>query len=62
MKRRPKRFSVTKAVKGNARDRVGTPKPTQTLPDEREKAERRALRHKLTLPRMLNDTAEDEHC
>ena len=47
MKRRPKIFSVTKAVKRNARDRVGTPPPEKVLPDEKAKAEQRSTRHKL---------------
>lgn len=57
MKRRPKIFSVTKAVKSNARDRVGTPRPEKVLPDERAKAQYRASKHKMTLPRLL-DQAE----
>ena len=32
-KRRPARFSVAKAVKANARERVGQPKPSRVLPD-----------------------------
>lgn len=37
VKRRPKISSVTKAVKRNARDRVGTPPPEKVLPDEKAK-------------------------
>ena len=32
-KRKPARFSATKAVKANARERVGQPKPSRVLPD-----------------------------
>jgi hypothetical protein len=31
-KRKPARFSATKAVKANARERVGQPKPSRVLP------------------------------
>lgn len=52
-------FSVTKAVKSNARDRVGTPPPSQALPDEKTKAEHRASKHKVTLGRLLQQTEAD---
>ncbi len=32
-KRKPAKFSATKAVKANARERVGQPKPSRVLPD-----------------------------
>ena len=48
-------FSVTKAVKANARDRVGTPKAEAVLPDNKTKADRRASKHKVTLPRLLDE-------
>jgi hypothetical protein len=32
-KRKPTRFSAAKAVKANARERVGQPKPSRILPD-----------------------------
>ena len=46
-RKRPAIFSVTKAVKRNARDRVGTPPPGHVLPDEK------AQKHKVTLSRLL---------
>lgn len=46
-------FSVTKAVKANARERVGTPPPEVVLPDEKAKSERRASKHKVTLQKLL---------
>ena len=52
-RRRPKQFSVTKAVKSNARDRIGTPPPSHALPDEKTKAARRAAKHKITLRKLL---------
>jgi len=33
-KRRPARFSATKAVKANARERVGQPKPSRIVRDK----------------------------
>jgi hypothetical protein len=33
-KRKPTPFSATKAVKANARDRVGQPKPARVVQDE----------------------------
>ena len=32
-KRKPTRFSAAKAVKANARERIGQPKPSRVLPD-----------------------------
>jgi hypothetical protein len=48
-----KTFSVTKAVKANARERLGTPPPSRTLPDPRRKSEA-APRHKPTLADLLS--------
>ena len=47
-------FSVTKAVKANARERVGTPSPEVVLPDSKAKSERRASKHKVTLQKLLH--------
>ena len=33
-KRKPARFSAAKAVKANARERVGQPKPSRVLPEK----------------------------
>ena len=52
-------FSVTKAVKSNARDRIGSPPPVHVLPDEKAKAERRGAKHKATLARVLQGAALD---
>ncbi|HEU5458498.1 MAG TPA: hypothetical protein VFU68_07755 [Terracidiphilus sp.] len=46
-KRKPTRFSATKAVKANARERVGQPKPSRVVADEPRKG--RQAKHK---PRM----------
>ena len=50
-KKQPK-FSVTKAVKRNARERVGQPKPERVIASEPERA-RRERRHKETLTDLL---------
>ena len=49
-----KTFSAVKAVKANARERVGQPKPEQVLEAEprEEKLERK---HKKTLERLLSE-------
>jgi hypothetical protein len=52
-KSRKKTFSVTKAVKANARARLGTPPPSRTLPDPKRKAAA-APRHKKTLADLLS--------
>ena len=39
-------FSVVKAVKENARTRIGTPPPSVTIPNRRHKAEHGPVKHK----------------
>ncbi len=51
-KRRPAKFSVTKAVKANARERVGQPKPGRVIED-RPREDRRRRKHKETLANLL---------
>ena len=46
-------FSVTKAVKSNARDRVGAPPPEAVIPDDKTRAARRTSKHKVTLQKLL---------
>jgi hypothetical protein len=45
-------FSVTKAVKANARERLGTPPPSRPLPTIKDKITAR-LKHKETLADLL---------
>ena len=45
-------FSVVKAVKENARDRVGTPPPKRVLPDPKQKHTEKP-KHKETLADLL---------
>jgi hypothetical protein len=45
-------FSATKAVKANARERVGSPPPTVPL-DPEQKRRKREKKHKKTLSKLL---------
>jgi hypothetical protein len=51
-KRKPKPFRASKAVKSLARERIGTPKPTRRLPDEKKDATRK---RKPTLGELLEE-------
>jgi hypothetical protein len=57
--RKKKTFSVTKAVKANARERVGTPRPGLVLPDPKAKAAAKP-KHKETLADLLNAANKEE--
>lgn len=50
-KRKPGRFSATKAVKANARERVGQPKPAKVV-DDTPRTGRRA-KHKPKLAEVI---------
>lgn len=52
--KKKKAFSVVKAVKSNARERVGQPKPEQVI-DDKPRESRRAQKHKPTLAELLED-------
>jgi hypothetical protein len=49
-----KTFSAVKAVKANARERVGQPKPERVLPDT-AKEDKRRRKHPRTLPQLLSE-------
>lgn len=51
-KKKKAEFSVTKAVKRNARERVGQPKPEKVIASEAARA-RQERRHKKTLAELL---------
>jgi hypothetical protein len=57
-KPKKKVFSATQAVKANARDRVGTPKPSFPLPTTKEKAAAKP-KHKKTLADLLSNPDPD---
>lgn len=48
-----KTFSAVKAVKANARERVGQPRPERVI-DEKQLEARRGAKHKPTLADLLN--------
>ena len=52
-------FSVVKAVKSNARVRVGTPPPERVLPDPKQKLAAKP-KHKETLAELLEKRDGDE--
>lgn len=59
MKKAKKRaFSIVKAVKENARARVGSPPAEKVLPDPKQKAAAKP-KHKETLQDLLQKSGED---
>jgi hypothetical protein len=50
-KRKPRRFSATKAVKANARERVGQPKPARVVVDTPRTG--REAKHKPRLDQII---------
>jgi len=52
-KRKPARFTATKAVKANARERVGQPKPSRVIPGK--PAMPRKAKHKPKLGDLLRE-------
>ena len=56
-KRKVEKFSVTKAVKSNARDKVGQPKPSRVVEDK-PKPEGRESKHKTSLEELIEQTEE----
>ena len=52
-KRKKDRFSVVKAVKANARERVGPVPPERVIPDPKDKRARQP-KHKETLAELLS--------
>ena len=52
-------FSKVKAVKSNARDRVGSPPPERVLPDPKQKLATKP-KHKKTFADLLDSTGDDQ--
>jgi len=50
-KRKPARFSAAKAVKANARERVGQPKPSRVVADQPRTG--RKVKHKAKLEQII---------
>jgi hypothetical protein len=53
-KKKPKKFSAVKAIKANARERVGQPKPERVIEEKPRKGSRKA-KHKPTLEELLGE-------
>lgn len=51
-KKKPKRFRAVKAVKEMARERIGTPRPTQVVPGRKKTTPEK---HKPTLGDLLDE-------
>ena len=58
-KRKKETFSVTKAVKANARDVVGQPKPSRVVEDK-PKPEGRESKHKASLEQLIEASERSE--
>jgi len=56
-KRKLPKFSVTKAVKSNARDQVGQPKPSRVLEDK-PKPDGRDAKHKPKMDELIDREGE----
>ncbi len=52
-KRKPVRFSAAKAVKANARERVGQPKPARILEDRPKTG--RQVKHKTKMDEIIRE-------
>jgi hypothetical protein len=52
-KKKSKRFRAVTAVKEMARERIGTPPPTQVVPDRKK---REKEKHKPTLGKLLEES------
>ncbi|SFS00061.1 hypothetical protein SAMN05421771_0445 [Granulicella pectinivorans] len=52
-------FSTVKAVKENARDRIGQPPPEKVIPDPKQK-EAAKPKHKKTLADLLTPDADND--
>ena len=51
-KKKAKRFRAVTAVKEMARERIGTPRPTQVVPDRKKKKKEK---HKPTIGELLGE-------
>ncbi len=58
-RKRPAVFSATKAVKANARERLGTPPPSTPIPDRRTKEEHGPQKHKKKVEDVITAAERD---
>ncbi len=59
-KRKLDTFSATKAVKANARERLGTPPPGMPIPDRRTKAKHGPEKHKQSVQELIGKAKRGE--
>jgi hypothetical protein len=57
-KRRPEKFSIVKAVKANARERVGQPRPERVIAEAPRPNSRKA-KHRQTMTQLLTANEEE---
>ena len=57
-KAKKKRFSIVKAVKANARERIGTVPPERVIPETKPRGIRKA-KHKQTLADLLSRSGSE---
>jgi len=57
-KRRPEKFSVVKAVKANARERVGQPPPERVI-EEEPKPNTRKAKHRPSMEQLIAGNGEE---
>ncbi|MDE1160822.1 MAG: hypothetical protein PW792_02625 [Acidobacteriaceae bacterium] len=58
-RKRPAQFTAVKAVKANARERLGTPPSERVLPNTRDK-ESQQPKHKQTLANILEKASRED--
>lgn len=54
-RKKRKTFSAVKQVKAMARKAIGTPPPTQPIPNKKRRDQQRAAKHKSTPGRILSE-------
>lgn len=52
-RRRPEKFSIVKAVKANARERVGQPRPERVIADQAQPNSRKE-KHRQTMTQLIS--------
>jgi hypothetical protein len=58
-KRKAGKFSITKAVKANAREQVGQPKASRVV-DDKPREDGRGVKHKPSLEKIIEDSESSE--
>lgn len=58
-KRRPEKFSIVKAVKANARERVGQPRPERVIAEQAPPNSRQA-KHRPSMTQLIHEEQGQE--